>query len=116
MTVDGLDQVDPSRHLILDLNYTGDVARVYAGERFLTDNFFNGLPIHLDLKRYAADVRAGGLSVLILPLQKDAGIAIDPRVLPDFGGKASVESLDGVVVLERREATLVGGNGAAASK
>ncbi len=79
---------------LLRLRYTGDVARVYLGGRLIMDDFYNGLPLELDLSRHAADLATQELTVAILPLQKDAPIYFsDPTVLPDFTGRNAVAEL-----------------------
>ena len=79
---------------LLRLSYTGDVARVYLGGRLIMNDFYNGLPLELDLSRHAADLATQELTVAILPLQKDAPIYFsDPEALPDFKGQAAVAEL-----------------------
>ena len=52
---------------ILSVSYRGDVARLYAGDRLLTDNFYNGRPLQFPLWRVPKDCRQ--LELRILPLQ-----------------------------------------------
>lgn len=84
---------------LLRLHYTGDVARVYLGKKFITDDYYNGLPLEIGLRRHAADLKDGELTVAILPLQKNAPIFMAPSARPDFG------SADRIAVL--RSADLV---------
>lgn len=84
----------PTPEHLLRLRYTGDVARVYLGGRLIMDDFYNGLPLELDLSRQAADLATQDLTVAILPLQKAAPIYFsDPTALPDFKGQAAVAEL-----------------------
>lgn len=51
----------------LEISYIGDVARVYAGERLLMDNFYNGEPFSLPLWRIPEEDR-DKLTIRILPV------------------------------------------------
>lgn len=91
--------LDFSTNPILRLHYTGDVARVLINGRFITDDYYNGLPLDIGLWRHAADLVDGELTVAILPLQQDAPIYLPDSAKPDFGGKAAVATLDRVELL-----------------
>ncbi|MDE3105692.1 MAG: beta-galactosidase [Acidobacteriota bacterium] len=52
--------------LLLEVRYSGDVARLKSGDRLLTDDFFNGEPWVIGLKRFAAQLK-GGLELDVLP-------------------------------------------------
>jgi beta-galactosidase len=60
--------------LYLDLTYQGDLARFSAGDRLLTDNFFNGRPWTIGLKRFLQPGAAGTFELSILPLRSDAPV------------------------------------------
>lgn len=89
--------VDLSSDTILRLHYAGDVARVYIGGRFINDDYYNGQPLDIGLRRHAAELKNGELTVAILPLQKNAPIYLPDSAKPDFG------SVDNVVALTRAE-------------
>jgi beta-galactosidase len=89
--------VDLSSDTILRLHYTGDVARVYLGGKFINDDYYNGQPLDIGLRRHAADLKNGELTIAILPLQKNAPIYLPDSAKPDFG------SADSVVALMRAE-------------
>lgn len=61
---------------LLTIRYKGDVARLYSGSQFIDDNFYNGRPFLYELNRLSAQERTNGLSLKILPLQKNAPIYI----------------------------------------
>ena len=99
----GLDlNTDP----ILRLHYVGDVARVTLNGKLLTDDFYNGNPFEVGLRRYAPEILTGDLRVEILPLRKDAPIYLAKEARPDFGGKQSVVSLNRVEIVPRYQITL----------
>jgi hypothetical protein len=93
-----LGQLPPGTRALLRLHYAGDVARVYAGDKLLTDNYYNGTPFDLGLWRLPPGTTE--LTVKILPLQKDAPIYLADR--PDFKAGNSIATLDQAeCVLER---------------
>ena len=55
--------------LLLNIDYRGDVARLYADGKLIDDNFYNGRPFQYALWRLPKDLRQ--LELRILPLQKD---------------------------------------------
>ena len=57
---------------LLNINYRGDVARLYANGKLIDDNFYNGRPFQYALWRLPKDCRQ--LELRILPLQKDMPI------------------------------------------
>ncbi|MBK8478171.1 MAG: beta-galactosidase [Opitutaceae bacterium] len=66
--------LDLSANPLLRLCYVGDVARVYIGNTFVMDDYSNGEPLEIGLARHAEQLKAGELTVAILPLQNSAPI------------------------------------------
>lgn len=66
--------------LWLDIDYNGDVARLYSGGKLLVDNFYNGQIWHVGLKRYREQITKDGLELQILPRRKDAPIFLENPV------------------------------------
>ncbi|WP_300877918.1 beta-galactosidase [uncultured Bacteroides sp.] len=62
----------PSHDGLIDIDYRGDVARLYADGKFLDDNFYNGRHFQYALSRLPKDCRQ--LELRVLPIQKDAPI------------------------------------------
>ena len=89
--------LDWSADTLLRLHYTGDVARVMIGGKFITDDYYNGQPLEIGLRRHAEALKKGELTIAILPLQKNAPIYLPDSAKPDFG------SADSVVALTRAE-------------
>ena len=102
------DRMGGGRKLLLRVHYVGDVARLYLGDKMLTDNFYNGLPIELELKHLGSEVWEKGLTLRIMPLLKGAPVYIQTEDMPEFGGKESVVGVKGVEVVETREVTVGG--------
>ena len=94
--------LDTARDLQLRIHYTGDVARVLLDGVLLTDNFYNGAPFEIGLKRHAPDVYAGDLRLQILPLRPDAPIYLPHAAWPDDNADA-MAALHAVEVVEELE-------------
>jgi hypothetical protein len=92
--------------LFLDVRYVGDVARLYGGETLIDDNFYNGTPWEIGLKRFAPGIIAKGFELQILPLRKDAPIYMPNTSWPDFGDKAEALDLRSVTVAPEYEIVL----------
>jgi beta-galactosidase len=92
--------VEPKFGRLIRIRYVGDAARLYDGDRFLTDNFYNGTPFEFGTWRSSGELR-----LKVLPLRKDAPIML--LDLPDFGSTDSVVWVDGVEVVEELTVELV---------
>ena len=85
--------LDLTADVLLRLHYTGDVARVYIGGKFIIDDYYNGLPLEIGLRRHAAELKNGEITIAILPLQKNAPLFLPASVQPDFGAADRVVAL-----------------------
>lgn len=87
--------------IFLQIRYEGDVGRLFArgdqGRDLLDDNFYNGEPWVIGLKRFSGRL-GSSLELWVLPLRSDAPIYFDPGYKPQFAGKqkASVSSISAV--------------------
>lgn len=82
--------------VFLHIEYVGDVGRIYAGGRLLTDDFYRGAPWEIGLKRLGKDALAQELELKILPLRRDAPVYIQQDLRPVFppsGESARVKSI-----------------------
>lgn len=77
--------LDGAHEVYLQIQYAGDAARAYLGKRLISDNFYNGRPWEIGLRRFAPDVIHQGLKLQFLPLRKDAPIYLPPEQRPAFG-------------------------------
>ena len=89
----------PGADLLLRLRYAGDVARFFLDGKLLDDNFYNGRPFDLGLKRYGDDIYEKELRLEILPLGKDAPIFLPAK--PDFGNSDAVAKVLGLELVPR---------------
>jgi hypothetical protein len=102
--------LDLSKDVVLRLHYRGDVARVLIGDRFVTDDFYNGRPFEVGLRRHAADIaRTGGeLRLLVLPLRRDAPVFLAPDAWPQSAGEPPVAALAGAELIQTYTIELTG--------
>jgi hypothetical protein len=91
---------------LLRLHYVGDVARATLNGKLLTDDFYNGKPKEIGLRRHSPEILRGDLRFAILPLRQDAPIYMAPSARPDFGNAASVVELRRVELLPRYQVHL----------
>jgi hypothetical protein len=79
--------------IFLDVEYQGDVARLYKGEQLLDDNFYNGAPWEIGLKRLVSDDGPTVFELKIMPLRKDAPIYLPRGAWPDFSSSTEIASV-----------------------
>ena len=80
--------------LLLNIDYRGDVARLYADGKLIDDNFYNGRPFLYGLWRLPKDCKQ--LELRILPLQKDM-----PIYFPREADTTSGEQVNKVTIHHR---------------
>ncbi len=82
--------------LFLEVNYQGDVARLSANQRLLDDNFYNGMPWMIGLKRFLAADQPSTFELSVLPLRKDAPVYFELAHPPHFGPDGQIGKLDNI--------------------
>ncbi len=82
----GIWEVRVPREGFLKIDYVGDVARLYVGDRLVADDFYFGRVWEVGLKRLGAD----RLTLKILPLRKDAPIYLPRDRRPQFDDDEAV--------------------------
>lgn len=93
--------------IFLNINYTGDIGRLYAGTRLLDDNFFNGTSWEIGLKRFGSEMSSNGLDLKILPLRTDAPIYIPKSSQPDFKDLTQIAKVHSITALPEYEVKLI---------
>ena len=63
--------------LFLQIDYDGDVARLTSGGHLLDDNFYDGEPWRVGLKRFRSEIAKNGLDLEILPRRADAPVFLE---------------------------------------
>lgn len=83
---------------ILNVEYSGDYARLLIDGELQSDSFYTGEAWQIGLKRFSLPRK---ITLEIYPLDKNAGVYLDYP--PDFGGQNSVCRLDGVTAAAKYE-------------
>jgi hypothetical protein len=78
------DALEGLSELYLRVEYTGDVARLYAGGRLLDDDFYNATVWEIGLKRFASEGLGQEFNLKILPLRENAPIYLPQDSWPSF--------------------------------
>jgi hypothetical protein len=81
----------------LRISYQGDVARIYANDHLLTDDFYKGTDWEIGLKRFARQLDRG-LEIRILPLRADAPVYIPQAYRPYIGAEGEVANITKITV------------------
>lgn len=79
---------------LVNLDFTGDIGRLFNGTRLLDDWYYSGYGWQYALK-HAGN---GPLTLAVLPLRADAPIYIPKEGRPDFAGKQQIAELRGVTI------------------
>lgn len=64
-------------NLFLKVEYQGDIAQLRATDHLLTDNFYNGMPWCIGLKRFQNQVESGPLEISIVPWRNHSDVILD---------------------------------------
>jgi hypothetical protein len=92
--------------VLLELDFVGDIGRVFAGTRLLDDWYYNGQRWQIGLRQFALKPGAE-LKLSVLPLRADARIYIDAAHRPAFAdGQAQVAELRGARLLPVRRVAI----------
>ncbi|SFG44453.1 Glycosyl hydrolases family 35 [Duganella sp. CF458] len=80
---------------LLEIDFTGDVARLFDGTRMVDDWYYNGQRWQFGLHNLPASEHAA-LTLTVLPLRADAPIYLPKEHRPAFNGRAQLAELRGV--------------------
>ncbi|MDC8772907.1 beta-galactosidase [Roseateles albus] len=86
----GLDDV------LLQIDFVGDIGRLFAGTKMLDDWYYNGQQWQIGLKglKGLKSLKTKGpLNLSVLPLRADAPIYLPREARPDFKGEAQIAAL-----------------------
>jgi len=98
--------LDHLANLFLEIRYQGDVARLYEGTALLDDNFYDGQPWHIGLKRFLTGTASQSFNLKILPLRKDAPIFLPTAAWPPFEASGDICKLQSITAIPVYEVTL----------
>ncbi|MDR7267432.1 hypothetical protein J2X20_000061 [Pelomonas saccharophila] len=92
--------------VLLELDFVGDIGRVFAGARMLDDWYYNGQRWQIGLRQFALKPGAE-LQLSVLPLRADAPIYIDAAHRPAFAaGQTQIAELRGARLLPIRRVAI----------
>jgi len=95
--LDGLNDV------FLRIQYAGDVARLYDGQRLLADDFYKGTIWEIGLKRFASEALGKNLELQVMPLRKDAKIYLPHNAWPQFPPSGEIADVSGIQAVPEYE-------------
>jgi beta-galactosidase len=88
-------------NVFLKIQYTGDLARLYAGHELLDDEFYNGEPWSIGLSRFIDAPGGAHFELSVLPLRDDAPVYFELSQTLPFPSSGQIVQLEGVeAVLE----------------
>lgn len=96
--------------VFLRFQYAGDTARLYSGQRLVTDDFYHGAPWEIGLWRTGELKNAQDLDLRLLPLRKDAPIHLPAGAWPAFPVSGEVADLKSVTAIPEYQAVLDAGH------
>jgi beta-galactosidase len=79
--------------VFLLIRYQGDIARLNAGGKLLADDFYNGTPWCVGLKRFRPQLQAGDLELTIVPWRNQADVVLDQFAAEKRGDRAQLLNL-----------------------
>ncbi len=93
-------------NVLLQLDYTGDIGRLQSGTTLLDDNFFNGLPWQIGLKRFGLKAAGSQLTLEVLPMPRVAPIYLDPKARNLLESTQTTPTLIGAKLIPEYESIL----------
>jgi hypothetical protein len=90
------DALDGVQNALLKINYVGDVARAYIGDRLIDDDFYFGQPWEIGLRRFAPEVLEKGITLKLLPKPDNARIYIQQDLRPRIIANGQTVEFSGV--------------------
>jgi hypothetical protein len=83
---------------LLQIDFVGDIGRLYSGTRLLDDWYYSGYQWQFGLRQNAA-LLDQPLTVSVLPLRADAPIYLPKEARPDFGSEKQLATVRGVSLI-----------------
>ncbi len=89
----------------LEIDYYGDVARLFSGAEMIDDEYFYGNKWRIGLKRFAKEIKSP-IDLTILPLRKDAPIYIDDNIKAKLPTTEQVAIVNSIKLIPQYEINL----------
>jgi beta-galactosidase len=93
-------------NLWLNIDYTGDIGRMYVGSALVDNDFFHGATWQIGLKRFLPEAVVSGMRLQVLPLRADAPIYLDPSVRSKLPGTGQIATADRPLLQPEYESVL----------
>ena len=90
------DALDGLSELFLRIHYAGDTAQAYINGRLVADNFYDGLPWEIGLKRFAPEVFQTDLVIQITPMRDRSQIYLEDRAKLPEGKEPNIQKIEAV--------------------
>jgi beta-galactosidase len=98
--------LDGLSNLFLEIGYEGDIARLSRGDKLLVDNFYNGEPWTVGLKRFLDPALANRFMLQVLPLRADSPVYFDAGKRPAIPAGGRIDQLQGIRLTPEYQLTL----------
>ncbi|MCX6913533.1 MAG: beta-galactosidase [Verrucomicrobia bacterium] len=93
------------RDTLLRIHFVGDVARLYADGRLVSDHFYNGQPFDTGLWRIPAE-QLDRLEIRVMPLPEDLAARLPRKLWPNLSANSPRAQLLKLEALERHQLRL----------
>jgi hypothetical protein len=93
-------------NMLLQIDYTGDMARIASPSTLLDDNFYNGLAWQIGLAGFGLETAGAPLTLKILPMPEAAPIYLDAKARGQLDMSRANPRLIGAKLIPEYESTL----------
>ncbi len=100
------DALNGLHEVYLKVDYAGDCARAYIGDKFIEDDFYFGQPWEIGVKRFSPEISEKGLTIKALPLRKDSPVLIEPAKIPQFDAKGEALDIRSITAVPEYQLTI----------
>ena len=97
---------DTVSEVFLKVTYQGDIARIYAGGKLITDNFYKGSPWIIGLSAIPQESLKKAFELRILPLRDHAAIYLPSGALPAIPSGGQIAHLQEVQIVPEYRAAM----------
>jgi beta-galactosidase len=97
------DALEGIQDAVLRIDYIGDAARAYLGDRLIDDDFYHGRPWEIAIVRFCPEILTQPLVLKLLPLHARAPIYLPELYWPDFQGQPGVVRVNQITLHPRVE-------------
>ncbi len=108
-----LPKVIPSyvNDILLNIRYTGDTGMGFVNGELVADNFYNGIPWQIGLRKFIlSSAQPEEMVLYFRPMEKNASYLLDlqpyPQFIPDFGKESSYLKINNINFTAQYKATI----------